>query len=442
MSDRWVLLGLAACAVLAWTFLGLRAGVRYRLMSIALAWLSPLVIHQYVSPKKEVVAAAAAAWLPGLLVATLRAYPRERPGPALLEHPLAPFAVLYGLAATYGLAWAFARGNDAVLAVGQTFTAGLFCLGFALAGPTLSRHATERFWLVLVTTVGILSLPGLGPALEWIVGTDSEFARFLDPVAVLAPVCTLIVLVLIYPRSPTLGVLGAGYFGFLTLLTFTRSYWLGAVGALMFLALASIRGLEWTNLRDRLLRPSTAARVAVLGACVAAMMVATPIGGFASARLTLDAAQGEDLSLVVRDNEIAAALAHVRAHPITGLGSGGEYLSLYQTSAATARFGLTNFVHNAYVYFPLKFGLLGFGALAALAIGTLSVAVFALRRRGGYAPGRGLFTAAFIFVLLASITAPNLVDPRYSLLSGAVAWLAGASSQGLASSARSLRTDT
>jgi O-antigen ligase len=293
----------------------------------------------------------------------------------------------------------------------------------------LARVATRDFWLLLGVGVVALSIPGVARVLGELLGADSHFARFLDPVAVLAPICMLTTLVLVYPRRPVLGALGAGCFAALTLLTFTRSYWIGATGALLFLAIATARGRRRTTPGARRVWIRTAVPLFALTACAVVVLLATPIGGFVSDRFHPE--RTNDASVTQREQELGAALAHVRAHPVTGLGSGGKYLTLSLTSAKTLRFGPTNFVHNAYVYLPLKFGLLGFAALAALILGTVRVIGFALSTHSREVAGRVLFTAALLFFLLASITAPNLVDPKYSLLAGAVAWLAGVPSRAL-----------
>jgi hypothetical protein len=409
-----------------------------RLAFIALAWLTPLAAYQIVSPKKEVVALAAALWVPPLLVATFRDPPLSRWAHDLGQHPLAPFALLYGVAAAYGLLWGFARGNDAVLALGQTYTAGLFLVGFAVAGPVLARDATRDFWLLLSAGVVALSIPDVARVLGALLGPDSHFARFLDPVAVLAPICLLTTLVLVYPLRPALGALGLGCFAGLTLLTFTRSYWIGVTGALLFFVLAAVVGRRRQPRGERRISARAALPAVAAVAGVAVVLALTPIGGFVSDRVAAtgqsnnaDVGVETDASLVVREEELGAALAHLRAHPVTGLGSGGEYLSLYQASSTEVRFGATNFVHNAYVYLPLKFGMLGFAALAALGLGAVRVAAFALSAESREAAGRVLFTAVLVFFLLASISAPNLVDPKYSLLAGAIAWLAGVPSRAL-----------
>jgi hypothetical protein len=372
------------------------------------------------------------------LFVTLRDPPLPRWVHDLGEHPLAPFALLYGVAAAYGLVWAFARGNDPVLALGQTYTAGLFVVGFALAGPVLAREATRDFWLLLGLGVAALSIPDVTRVLGELTGADSHFARFIDPVAVLAPICMLTTLVLIYPHRRLLGALGLGCFASLTLLTFTRSYWIGLAGALLFLALAAVVGRRRQTRSERRISLRAVVPAVAALALAAVVLLVTPIGGFVSDRVVAtgqndnaDIGVYTDASIVLREEELGAALAHVRAHPVTGLGSGGEFLSLYQATSSSVRFGTTNFVHNAYVYLPLKFGLLGFAALAALGLGAFRVVAFALSAESRQAAGRVLFTAVLLFILLASITAPNLVDPKYSLLAGAIAWLAGVPSRAL-----------
>jgi O-antigen ligase len=116
----------------------------------------------------------------------------------------------------------------------------------------------------------------------------------------------------------------------------------------------------------------------------------------------------------------------IRQHPFLGIGAGGTYPSLSQIGTSSIVFGRTNFIHDAYVYFALKFGATGLAAVAALLVGlaaSLGRAIAEARR--GQIEHAG-FPAAFLGLCLLSITAPNLVDPHYSLLAGLLAYLAGA----------------
>jgi len=412
----------------AWTVFAARTGRDLRLVSVALMALTPLVVGLWLpAPDKAVTALAGAAAGGGLLVGTFRARRRLALTDALAGHPLLAFALLYAACAVYGLLWGLWRGNDVVLMAGQEWTAVLFLVGFALAGPLVAQTATERHWAIFVSVVALLCLPALAPVVRWVGAADPGLVRFLEPVAFYAPVCTLLALGLVAPARRRAGVVLAAVLALVTLLTFTRSYWLGlAAGAALLGVLAVVRARRRGLVRLRRPRRSELAWMAVAVALLAGLFAGTPIGRFAVERGAQTRGNAGDLSVEVRALELEGALRQVAAAPASGVGSGGRYLALRQFEGERVFYGLTNFIHNAYLYFPLKFGVLGFAALAALAGGGLAVLRRAPRsvRAGGMAAAA--FPAAALAVLVLSVTAPNLVDPTYSLFAGVLLFLAGA----------------
>ena len=403
-----------------------------RLVLIAVLFLTPIGISLWVPVDQGRVAYAAAAVvsLPALLIADHRygATLRGTLAP-LARHPLAPFAALYAAAAFFGLCFGIVRGNDLAQAFGQAFTAALFLIGFVWLAPRLRALATPRFWLWFALAIAALTMPGVVDLAISLVQEPDVFSRVIAKTDFYAFVCALIAIGVLAPRRPVLGWTLAGFFALVTLVTFTRSYWLGvAVGcALLFVFV----------LRNRPRLPS--ARTAGVGAAVLVVVgsavLVSPIGGFARDRVTQTERGGSDLSVDVRSLEIEAAVRQIERSPLAGVGSGGEYISTHQTGGSTVAYGGTNFVHNAYVYFPLKYGILGFAALIALAIGLVQLAVAAIRAARGGDLAELTWVAAFIAVLAVSATAPNLVDPLYAMFCGAIAGLAGMAAEPVAADA-------
>ena len=393
-----------------------------RLALIAATLLTPLLISLWLPVESGRVAYAAAAvvGLPALLIADHRAGAGLRATlEPLARSPFAPFALLYAAAAFVAFLWGVVRGNDLVLALGQTWTAALFVVGFCWIGPRLRELATPRFWAWFVAAIALLSLPALIGLAVSLAQNPDVFDRVIAKTDFYGFVSVLIAIGVIAPRRPLLGWALGGFFAGVTLVTFTRSYWLGAaVGCVVLLGIA---------LRARPSLPSarTAATAAAVLALGAGAVAVSPLGGFVVDRVTQTQRDGSDLSVDVRSLELSAAVRQVERTPFLGVGSGGEFLSAHQTSGTTVAYGPTNFVHNAYVYFPLKFGILGFAALVALLIGLAQCVAAALRSARSGDPGQLTWVAAFIAVLAASATAPNLIDPIYALFCGALAALAG-----------------
>jgi FtsH-binding integral membrane protein len=414
-----LVVALAACFRVAF---GQRDG---RLFLIAVAFLAPLAIALWlpVAEGRLAFAAATVVSLPALLVAERRRGTRLRPPLELFtRNPFAPFAALYVLAALFGLWWAIARGNDLLLAFAQTWTAALFAIGFVWLGPRLRALATPRFWLLFSIATAVLTLPALIDLVASLAADPGTFDRVIAKTDFYAFVCLLLALGLVAPIKPLAGTALAGFFGLVTLATFTRSYWLAAtVGVTLLIGLV-------LRARPRLPSARTATVTAAVTAVFAGIVLASPLGGFAQDRLANTQRGSVDLAVDVRSLELSAAIDQIERSPLTGIGSGGKFAAVYQTSADTIAYGGTNFVHNAYVYFPLKFGVLGFAALVALAFGLAQV-VAGLLRSALNRPADRTWVAVAFALLAASVTAPNLVDPLYSMFCGAALALAGMASE-------------
>lgn len=114
-----------------------------------------------------------------------------------------------------------------------------------------------------------------------------------------------------------------------------------------------------------------------------------------------------------RLSENAYALDRIESNPIMGVGLGGQYK---QTASAVGHFGNeTNYIHNAYLFFPLKMGLwasfIPFAFIAAFWV-TLKQGV---ARHQGARADHGLCAAllgAFAVPVVTSFTQPEWADPR------------------------------
>lgn len=411
----------------AWTVLAALSRRDLRLASVALMVLAPAAVALWLpAPPKMVTVAAGVAAGGGLLVGMFRSRRSLGLSRALRGHPLLAFALLYAACALYGLLWALWRGNDVALMLGQEWTALLFLVGFALAGPLVASRATDRHWLVFIGAVALLCLPALAPLATWVGSDQAGLVRFLQPAAFYAPVCTLLALCVVLPGRRRAGAALAALLALVTLLTFTRSYWLGLALGLFVLGALAVVGIQARGIpRPRLPRRSELAWIGLAGTLAVALVAGTPVAGFAFERGAQTRQDSGDLSVEVRTLELKGALRQVAATPISGIGSGGQYIALRQLNSERVFYGPTNFIHNAYLYFPLKFGALGFAALVALLGGALALLGQTARRVRAHGLGAAAFPSAAVALLALSLTAPNLVDPRYSLFAGVLLFLAG-----------------
>lgn len=111
---------------------------------------------------------------------------------------------------------------------------------------------------------------------------------------------------------------------------------------------------------------------------------------------------------VVENNE---ALRRIAERPLTGVGIGGDYK---RTISSSGSFAVeTRYIHNSYLYFPLKMGVLA--SLVPVAF-ILAFMLTARRvRRLHDARDRGLLAAlcgAFVVPVLTSGTQPEWISPR------------------------------
>jgi len=117
-------------------------------------------------------------------------------------------------------------------------------------------------------------------------------------------------------------------------------------------------------------------------------------------------------SFAWRRIENSTAIEKILEHPFFGVGVGGEYKGYVSSSGSFQN--ETNYIHNAYLFFPLKFGLW------TIFIPPVFIVAFlvTVRRYGRIATtgvDRGLAAAtlgAFMVPVITSFTQPEWVDPR------------------------------
>jgi len=142
--------------------------------------------------------------------------------------------------------------------------------------------------------------------------------------------------------------------------TYTRSFWVATVVAAALLAVFA-NGLRGGVRMAVVIIPV----VVVLGAAV---FVANPRVGEAAFNrafgITQEIESGDSFGW--RGKENAMALESIRKHPLLGIGFNG----VYKTSISTRGHfeGEEIYIHNAYLYFQLKMGLLGSAILLAFLV--------------------------------------------------------------------------
>ena len=161
-------------------------------------------------------------------------------------------------------------------------------------------------------------------------------------------------LVRVWP-VPVVAILLIGLMG-----TYTRSFWVATVVAAVLLAVFA-NGIKGGLRMVAVIIPL----VVVLGAAV---YVANPrVGEAAFSRaygITQEIESGDSFGW--RGKENAMALESIRKHPLLGIGFNG----VYKTSISTRGHfeGEEIYIHNAYLYFQLKMGLLGSAILLAFLV--------------------------------------------------------------------------
>jgi O-antigen ligase len=155
--------------------------------------------------------------------------------------------------------------------------------------------------------------------------------------------------------------------------------------------------------------------------------------------LTTNALQSDDpFTFGSRLYEMQSAIGHIGNHPILGLGVGMEYRDIMpfeyaQTDVRENPDDAVHYMHDTYLYFWMKYGLLG--ALAAVwVIGHFLSRTWALARQAG--DQAALFVgilAAFAALAVSNLVSPSFLDsPAAPTLVGLMAGLVEVGHQRLA----------
>jgi len=210
-----------------------------------------------------------------------------------------------------------------------------------------------------------------------------------------------------------------GLLGLALLLTFTRSYWVGAILALSLIAYLA-------GGRDRRRVAGWSLAIAFL---VTTILLATagqpesPIPRLvraASERLaTLASAetlQGQQSTFRWRGLEYGYALPQIASHPLLGMGLGTRYRPwdprLDWQGPEDSGFDGRAYIHNGHVWILVKSGLLGYLCLVWLSL-TFLFRGFKYWRRMPSSQTRAVvlgFTVTYLGVLVVSVTSPNLME--------------------------------
>ena len=392
------------------------------------AILAPTAMSVATQSKVMVGAACLLALLP--LAAWGRANRRQVLA-GLDRHPLTAWCLLWVLASAAGALVGLLRGNDAVLIAGQLAPSIAFAACFLAAAPMLSALPRARWPLLLACAGVVLGLGGLADEVRWIVGSiDEPLVRFIDKSALVCSLALVLVVGITLRERPFVGGAVAVALAAIVVLTFTRSYWLGVAVAIALLIPAFLAARFGSGPRGRPLPGRTRA---IAAGCAVALVVASAVvltqtraGDVINDRIAGGPGAGLDLSRVVRQFESRAALEAIAAHPVAGIGAGGRYATLYLQGPDLLAYGRENFIHNAYLYLPLKYGALGLAAAAALLFGLVAALMNGWRTaRRTRSSWDAAHAAAFAGLCVASLTAPNLLDPHYAGLAGVVARFAG-----------------
>jgi hypothetical protein len=201
-------------------------------------------------------------------------------------------------------------------------------------------------------------------------------------------------------------------------LSFRRSFWIGAVLGILLVVL-----LAW--------RP-TGRRIVVVGALllgVAAwtaslepVQTETPIVERAtSLQPSKVESNAQDR---YRIDELRNVTAEIRAHPVTGLGLGGQWAAIHPLGIEHENG--RGYTHVVALWWWLKLGILGVIAYLAV-IGTMLAMGWQVWRRSSdrlfAAAGLGTFCGVLALVIVESVGSFTGIDPRFTALVGGVAGL-------------------
>ncbi len=344
-----------------------------------------------------------------------------------VPRPLALPLTLLALAMVAGIVTGRAGGATLRFAVAsENVLAYLLLLPLAVANLDVDRRRVLQLLsgamgLAIVKAVlGLIEVSGHhGAAIE---GTATltyyePAANWLIMIAILAIFAALLGRV----RLPLWVLLGSPLLVVCLVLSYRRSFWIGAVLGLLLVLLLGI-----SPAGRRLLLPAAlgvAAAIWLLGSVnfQSQLPVVKRVTSLAPSRLE---ANIEDR---YRLDERANVLAAIRANPITGLGVTIPWPATAQPLSIEHEEG-RQYVHFAALWFWLKLGILGLFAYIGVMVGSMTLAWQVWRRsREGLLRAFGLASLCGMAGLIAIDTTASFtgVEARFTLLFGLQVGLLG-----------------
>lgn len=301
--------------------------------------------------------------------------------PPQVPRPLIVPDVILALAMIAGVVVGHASGVSLRYAVSSEHVLG-YLLFVPLAVVNLDLDRRKVTWLLgcFVALAGVKALLGLAEvALHRGTGIEGVATlTYYEPTAnwlIMIAILTIFAAVLARARAPRWVLLTSPLLIACLVLSYRRSFWIGAVlGLLLVLMLGT------TPVGRRLLVPTSLAVVAaiwLLGSLHFQNSVPI-VKRAASLNPTSLEANAEDR---YRLDERANVLAEIKAHPITGLGIGIPWAATAQTLSLESGEGEgREYVHFAALWFWLKLGILGLFAYVSVMLGSVWLAWQAWRR--------------------------------------------------------------
>jgi O-Antigen ligase len=338
-----------------------------------------------------------------------------------LPRPLAlPLAVL-ALAMAAGVVTGRASGASLRFAVASEDVLGyLLLLPIAVANLDLDRAQVTRLLrgaiaLAIVKAIlGLIEVAGhFGAQIE---GTAT--LTYYEPVAnwlIMVALLIVFAAVLAHAKLPLWMLLGSPLLIACLVLSYRRSFWIGAaLGVLLLLLLGS------SPVSRRVIVPAAlgvAAAVLLLGSInfQSQLPLLKRVASLAPSKLQANVQDRYRL------DERANVLAEIRANPITGLGVTIPWAATAQPLSAEHEEG-REYVHFAALWFWLKLGVLGLCAYVGMIAGSMWVAWQAWRSsREPLLRAFGLASLCGIAGLVAIDTTASFtgVEARFTLLFGA-----------------------
>jgi O-antigen ligase len=298
-----------------------------------------------------------------------------------VPRPLLLPLVILALAMVAGVVVGHAAGASLRFAVSSEHVL-VYLLLVPVAVVNLDIDRRQLTWLlfgafalaVVKAALGLLEVAGhLGSSIEGV-----TTLTYYEPTAnwvIMVAVLTVFAAVLARAKPPLWMLLASPLLFGSLLLSYRRSFWIGAALAILLLLM-----LGTTPVGRRLLVPSAlavAVAVWLLGSIHFQDQIPVVKRAATLSPSKLEASAEDRYRL----NERANVLAEIRAHPITGLGVTIPWKATAQTLSLEVSSEGRQYVHFAALWFWLKLGILGLFAYLGMMIASMVIAWQAWRAR-------------------------------------------------------------